>query len=388
MTATPASTAPQPPAHPPAPSEALRVALLSPVFWPEVRRGGERIARELADGLLARGHRPRLITSHRGPTSRTIEDGLPVVRVRRPPDGLLLRRGFEEHLTHLPGAYLALRGGDDQVATAIYPTDALAAARWSRRTGRPSVLTYLGIPDRRGLVWRRWRTAITLRAVAGSAATVALSHTAADAFRRWLGVDARVIHPGVDLRAFSPGGERAELPTIFCAATPDEPRKRVGLLVRAFARVRRERPGARLVLVRPDDAALGRRLAGEPGVELVAAVEGRAQMAGLYRAAWVSALPSVGESFGLVLAEALACGTPVVGSNLGAIPEVVDRDSIGRLFDGDGERELARALLEALELSRDPATPVACRARAEEFSTERSASAYEALYRELLEGGP
>ena len=34
----------------------VHVALLNPVFWPEVRRGSERFARELADGLLARGH--------------------------------------------------------------------------------------------------------------------------------------------------------------------------------------------------------------------------------------------------------------------------------------------------------------------------------------------
>ena len=44
----------------------LKVALLSPVFWPEVRRGGERFVRELADGLIAEGHEPRLITTHRG----------------------------------------------------------------------------------------------------------------------------------------------------------------------------------------------------------------------------------------------------------------------------------------------------------------------------------
>ena len=43
-----------------------------------------------------------------------------------------------------------------------------------------------------------------------------------------------------------------------------------------------------------------------------------------YRSAWVSALPSHDEAFGLVLAEALACGTPVVGSNDGGVPELID----------------------------------------------------------------
>jgi glycosyltransferase involved in cell wall biosynthesis len=68
---------------------------------------------------------------------------------------------------------------------------------------------------------------------------------------------------------------------------------------------------------------------------------------------------------------------------MGAIPEVVDRDTIGRLFDGD-ERGLADALLGAFELARDPATPAACRERAEDFSRARAVAAYESLYAELL----
>ncbi|TML05366.1 MAG: glycosyltransferase family 4 protein, partial [Actinobacteria bacterium] len=48
----------------------MRIALLHPCYWPEVRRGTERVIRELADGLVARGHEPLLITSHPGQTAR------------------------------------------------------------------------------------------------------------------------------------------------------------------------------------------------------------------------------------------------------------------------------------------------------------------------------
>jgi glycosyltransferase involved in cell wall biosynthesis len=214
-------------------------------------------------------------------------------------------------------------------------------------------------------------------------AVTALSAAAAEAFERWLGVRARVIAPGVDLAAFAPGpGGRAPAPTIFCAADVGEPRKRVDLLVEAFERVREVRPDARLVLSRPRDPAAAARGAGRPGVE-PADLDGPGALADAYRSAWVTALPSFGEAFGLVLAESLACGTPVVGTDDGAIPEIVDRPEIGRLFARDDPQDLARALLEALDLVRETATAAACRARAEDFSLDRCVDAYDGLLREL-----
>ncbi len=363
----------------------MNVALLSPCYWPEVRRGGERFVHDLGAGLLARGQRPRLITSHPGPTARSVEDGMAVVRWRRPPDGRLARRLFEPYLTHVPLSYVSLVSGDDDAALAVYPTDALAAGRWTRRTGRPSVLAYLGIPDRRALVDRRGRVQIMRQALRECSAVTALSRAAADAFERWLGVEARVIHPGVDVTAFTPGGDRAQAPTIFCAADAGEPRKRVDLLVEAFGRVRRERRDARLVLTRPRDPAIAARFAGEPGIEL-ADVDDRDALVEAYRCAWVAALPSFGEGFGLVLVEAMACGTPVVGTEHGAIPEIVDRPEVGRLFRRDEPDDLARALLEALELAGDPATAAATRARAQDFSLDRCVDAYGQLLSELTAG--
>ncbi|MEA2197043.1 MAG: hypothetical protein QOJ25_1094 [Solirubrobacteraceae bacterium] len=361
----------------------LRVALLSPVFWPEVRRGGERFTRDLADGLIARGHRPRLITSHRGGVRRTVEDGLPILRLPRPPTGRLLGRMYEPYLTHVPLSYAALRLGSYDVAHAVYPTDALAAARWRRRTGRPAFLSYLGIPSRVWLAERR-RLEVLRVALRNCDRVVALSRFAADAFASVLGYEAPVIQPGVDVDAFRPAaGARANAPTIICSAAAEEPRKHVGLLVAAFGFVRRERPDARLVLSLPRCFDAVRRagvVVDAPGVEWVD-LDDRGALARAYAEAWVCALPSADEAFGLVLAEAMACGTPAVGYDDGATPEVIDRPGVGLLFDRLDAGVLARALLEAMELSERPETVGVCRARAEELSTARCTESYLELYR-------
>jgi glycosyltransferase involved in cell wall biosynthesis len=362
----------------------VRVALLHPTYWPEVRRGSERFVHDVGGALAARGHRVRLITSHAGPPRRSIEDGLEVQRVWRPPDGQLRRRGHQARLTHVPFSYAALVRGDDDVAHALYPTDGLAAVRWSARTRRPAVLSIMGLVDRASLAGTR-RRAETVRHVAfASAAVVTLSRVAADALWRELGIESRVVHPGVDLDGFAvapdPVAARAGAPTILCPGDLRDPRKRAPLLLEAFARVRRERPDARLLLSAPGPARSG----GLPeGVE-VADVDAAARLVAAYRTAWVTVLPSVNEAFGLVLAESLACGTPVVGSAGGGAAEIV-APGVGELFAGEDPGTLAGVLLEGLELAAAPGIAEACRARAQAFSLSRCVDAHEALYREVSE---
>ena len=373
-----------------------RVALLNFAFWPEVQRGTERIVHDLAADLVARGHRPRVITSHPGRGTTAVEDGFEIVRNRRPPDAPLRLRRFQDNLTHVPLSYLTLQRGDDELAHAFYQTDALAAVAWARKTGRPAVFSYMGIPSRATATYKRGRMKTTERVIDNADAVIGLSKAACDALWRWWGVEARLIYPGVDLSGFSrdgagpapargasghPPAERAEHPTIACAASPDDERKRVPLLLEAFARIRRDHPRARLVLMRPRSARLEQQLAGD-GVEFFDPSPNA--VADVFSRSWVSALPSKEEAFGLVVVESLATGTPVVAANEAGPAEILDRDGIGSLFDEPTPEAVARALLETLELARDRGTAERARARAADFTSERCAIEHEALYEELL----
>jgi glycosyltransferase involved in cell wall biosynthesis len=83
------------------------------------------------------------------------------------------------------------------------------------------------------------------------------------------------------------------------------------------------------------------------------------------------------EPFGIVMAEALACGTPVIGLHRGSVPEVVDDGVTGFVCDNEDEMTIAVAHLD--RLSRD-----ACRYAAEaRFSDRALVDAYESFYLEL-----
>jgi glycosyltransferase involved in cell wall biosynthesis len=243
----------------------------------------------------------------------------------------------------------------------------------------------MGIPTRRWLSAHKGRLKVLRRAVDCCDAVVALSRHAADAFEHSLGVEARVIHPGVDLTRFEPAGARAERPTIVCPAAVEEPRKHVALLADALVLVRERHADARLVLSRPRDPGAAQRAGIDPrapGVEW-RNLDEDATMARSYGEAWVAVLPAPDEAFGLVLIEALACGTPVVGYAGGGIPEIVDREEIGRLFHRLEPGALAEAIIATLRTASDARTAASCRARAEDFSIDRCTDRYVALYREL-----
>jgi glycosyltransferase involved in cell wall biosynthesis len=363
----------------------MRIALLQPSYWPEVRRGTERIVHDLGSLLAERGHEPTLVTSHPGPRTIAIEDGIRVIRTRRPPRPAPLG-WYEDHIESVPAMASQLLTGDYDVAHAFIPSYAWGAVKARRFGGPPVVFSFHGIPQRRFLIARRYRIEMLRATVAGAAATTVLSDAAADVFRRYLLVEPIVLPGGVFHADFSVNGTRASQPTLICSASLGDPRKGAELLFSGFESLWARRADARLVLVRTPDPIMSPMEVTVPeGAEWIDA-NSTDELATAYAEAWACVLPAKDEAFGLVLVESMAAGTPVVAPRSGACPEIVTDGRIGRLYEPDDEADLVRAMDEALELGRQQDTAEACRERAGEYDWVRVIEHYERMYESVLRG--
>jgi len=127
------------------------------------------------------------------------------------------------------------------------------------------------------------------------------------------------------------------------------PVKRVDRVLETFIRIR-ECVNARLVMVGngPDRAELERSARNQGVADMVDFVGERLDIVALLSAADVFLLPSSQESFGMSAMEAMACGTPVVASRVGGLPEVIDDGDTGFLCDEDDTSAMAARAIELL----------------------------------------
>jgi glycosyltransferase involved in cell wall biosynthesis len=357
----------------------MRVAIMHPVWWPAVRRGGERLTHDLAEWLTAAGHEVTLLTTHRAASTTTLEDGFTVVRSWRPPDRLLQRRAYEDFLATVPIQARDLLRGEFDVAHAFHPVSAWAAVQARRRGGPPFAFSPTGIQTRGYLVARRYRMQMNIEAAREAGACSVLSEAAAEPFRRYLLRDPEVIAPGVACDEWAVDVAKADHPTVAYAGSLSDERKRLPLLLDAFTELRRRRPEVRLLLLSRPERWLALDL--PDGAEVVSEEPGGRLPEELARA-HLSVLPAVEEAFGLVLAESMAAGTPVVAARSGAGPEIVT-DDVGRLFEPDDRDSLVAALEQGLDLGE--AARDACRARARMWDWSVVGPRYEELERRAAE---
>lgn len=211
-----------------------------------------------------------------------------------------------------------------------------------------------------------------------------------------------VVHGGVDTELFRPRDRAAarraagiaehERVVLFVGRL--EPFKGPDILVRALAEMR-DASNVRLVLVGGSEEersaawldriaaglGVGARVRWQPAIP-------QADLPDFYASADVCAVPSFHESFGLAALEAMACGTPVVAADVGALSSLVRDGETGRLVRGHEPRAFAAALEELLEdPERASRMGASARARAREFTWSRSVDETLDGYRSVLSAG-
>ena len=176
---------------------------------------------------------------------------------------------------------------------------------------------------------------------------IAVSEMAARSVRRYLPADYEVIPNGVVIpREADPEGRENRI--VFVGR--HEPRKGLHVLLRAWPEIRR-RTGARLRVLGADPLQvrllLARLRVADDGIDALGFVQEEERTRELL-AAKVFVAPSLGgEIFGMVLAEAFACATPVVASDISGYRDVLTPGA-GVLVPPDAERELTAAVVRLL----------------------------------------
>ncbi|GGH48723.1 glycosyltransferase family 4 protein [Microbacterium album] len=341
----------------------LRIGMVAPPWYelpPRGYGGTEAVVATLVDQLVARGHEVTLVASG---TPRTRAQRH--VRVYEEPPSHLLGSSVMPELVLAAEAARALDGLDLDV---VHDNSA-AGPLLARGRAIPTVVTMHGpVGGDNGDYYRRLGSSVDL---------VAISH----AQRRhapdlnWVGT----VHNAIDVPSFPFRADKSDTVLWIGRFSPD---KGAHIAIEAARRA-----GRRILLAgKLSEAAEKeyfdrdvRPLLG-PDAEYIGEADSQLKRE-LFALASCLLFPiQWHEPFGMVMAEALACGTPVVATPRGSVPEVVRHGETG--FVVEGVDALADAVTRVCELD-----PAACRRDAEQrFDLPVMAAGYERVYRMLAEG--
>jgi len=331
----------------------LRVGIVCPYSW-DVPGGVQTHVRDLARALIDRGH----MVSVLAPGDDDPDDDFVVPAGRAVPvhyNGSVARLAFGPVSAQRVRRWIEENSFDVlHVHEPAAPSVSLVAC-WAAEG--PMVGTFhTSNPRSRAMTVG---ANILQTAVEKLGARISVSEPARVTLRDHLGVDSVVIPNGVDVSAYSDAKPLDVLPddadVVAFLGRLDEPRKGFGVLTAAMTEILQHRPAAHFLVAGPGDP--DEALAGiAPHVLDRITLLGRVSEEDKARAlatAHVFVAPNTGgESFGIVLLEAMAAGAPVVASDLEAFQRVLDHGRAGRLFPNGDSRALAA---QVVELLADPA---------------------------------
>ena len=323
----------------------MRVGLVCPYTW-DVPGGVQQHIRDLAEALIGLGHEVSVISPadddkplpeyvvpagravpvpYNGSVARLAFGFLSASRVRR----WVKEGAFDVLHVHEPAApslsLLACWVADGPIVATVHTATprsrVMHASAPALRTALEKVNGWIAVSE--------------------AARTTLVEHT---------GGDAVLIPNGVTVRRYEKASPLAGWPgaggALGFLGRMDEPRKGLDVLLRAFEMLAARRPGLRLLIAGPGDA--------DNAVEKVSApLRERVIMLGqvseddkarVYHSVDVFCAPNTGgESFGIVLAEAMAAGAPIVASDLDAFRQVLRGGRAGELFETGDPDALAEA---------------------------------------------
>jgi phosphatidylinositol alpha-mannosyltransferase len=364
----------------------VRVALVCPYAWEEP--GGVQVhVRELGERLRAGGHEVLVLTPSRGRPHQpwVVSVGSPVSlpygRTRAP-------------VSPWPGTRRRVRAALDAFGpdvVHVHEPASPSASAFALSGGAPLVATFHSGLDR-ALLYDA-AAPLLRRAIRRIAVRVAVSARAAAVAHRRLGGTYRVIPNGVDVARFASASAADLGPgTKLLFVGRLHARKGFPVAVEAFARLAPARPGLRLVVAGDgSDRSAPDRLdpAVRERVTMLGAVPNQ-DLPPIHAACDVFVAPNTGgESFGIVLLEAMAAGLPVVASDIPGFDEVVTDGLDGLLVRPGDPAALEAAVARLLD---DPETAE----RLAEAGRRRAARAdwavvveeLETAYRDAVEIGP
>ena len=390
--------------------------------------GGMNVyVRELARDLARRGIQVDVFTRQREvdhPRIQEIGPGARVVHIETGPLSYISKMEVHDQIaefTEHVEAFVAAEGLRYDLIHSHYWLSAEVAEVLAGHWGVPRIQMFHTL----GLVKREVmdedvdgesdvRVAIERRAVRDSEAVVAASDIEAAELRRFYAAPAskiRIVPCGVDPEVFHPvrqadarrtlGRDQCERVVLFVGRI--EQIKGIDVLLRAIGLLFQGYPDLRselcLLIVggalnddedapETDKIIELRHLVHEHRLEDTVDFVGsqdQSRLALFYAAADICAVPSLTESFGLVALEAMACGTPVLGTRVGGLQTIIDDQVSGYLVKAGDDQALAEGMARLL-LDHGLRTRLAAgaRIRAQDYSWSHVGDLIAALYRELI----
>ena len=212
---------------------------------------------------------------------------------------------------------------------------------------------------------------------------VAVSKDAVELAQRYIGGDYEVLFNGIELGDYSSPSTTPRENAIFFIGRHEE-RKGLSILLEALSKLP---PDVRLWIASdgPQTAELKTRFASDSRIEWLGRISDAEKISRMGRASVFCAPSLHGESFGVVLLEAMAAGTPVVASNLDGYRNVATDDETALLVEKGNVASLASALARVLVDPRLAARLTANgREHAQRFSMDALADRYIEMYERAL----